>query len=171
MGGGGGEVFIPFSWFPIKWLSPHSERERERVKERGECCNCCQSLLSRALKAAAVSQLRSERSLGCMASPPGLGRIWRVAPPPSVYLSLSTAAHSFWVGESEGYEPIMHRNRCMGNWKDYPQHASYDLEGFQVVEVSPQRYSTQISKTTKGLPNNINTRFLTCLLQMLCQPL
>lgn len=49
--------------------------ERERGKER-ESCNCCQSLLSTALKAAAVSQLRSERSLGCVASPIGLWRIW-----------------------------------------------------------------------------------------------
>ena len=72
------------------------ERERERGKERGSC-NCCQSLLSTALKAAAVSQLRSERSLGCVASPLGLWRIWWVLSP-FLFTSHCQQQHAdFWV--------------------------------------------------------------------------
>lgn len=63
--------------FPFEWLalSLSLSCELREKWEAGKSCNCCQSLLSAALKAAAFSQLRSERSLGCAASPPGLWRI------------------------------------------------------------------------------------------------
>lgn len=84
-----------------------AERKRGGKRER-ESCNCCQSLLSTTLKAAAVSQLSSERSLGCVASPQGLWRIWWVLSPPVVYLSLSTAVHCFWVQGNQKAKSLSH---------------------------------------------------------------
>lgn len=103
---------FPFSWFPIKWLSP----SREKGEGERESCNCCQSLLSTTLKAAAFSQLRSERSLGCVASPPGLWRIWWVPhthtpTPPTPFLFTSHCQqrqHNFWMQRNQKAKSLRH---------------------------------------------------------------
>lgn len=160
---------IPFSWFPIEWLSPSWERGKER-----ESCNCCQSLLSTALKAAAVSQLRSERSLGCVASPLGLWRIWWVLSPPFLFTSHCQQRHTVI--------------RCRGIRGLRAYHARKQRHG--VIEKIilnmpamiwkvfkwwkfPFRNIAHKYQNTKGFPNNINAQSLTCLclLQMPCQPL
>lgn len=94
--GGGSYVFL------VVFLSSGSLSELRRKWEAGESCNCCQSLLSTALKEAAFSQLRSERSFELCGFPCRPQEDWvsppsnpPTPPPPPhllVYVSLSTGA-------------------------------------------------------------------------------
>lgn len=107
-------------------------------------CNCCQSIQRTALKAPVFPPLRREQRLGCVASPAGLGRIWR-------FLSLSCLPlfvnSSFWMQRNQ--KAITFRNTEVGNWKDYPQSASSSLESFQKVRTPIQ--SVAHNQNTKKL--------------------
>ena len=128
------------------------ERERERGKERG-ICNCCQSLLSTALKAAAVSQLRSERSLGCVASPMGLWRIWWVLSP-FLFTSHCQQRHAdFWVQGNQ-------RAKSLSRSETEAQVIEMIILNmpamiwrvFRWWKFSPPKDCTQISKQQKASP-------------------